>query len=306
VADKYPAMCAALSRYPLLRQGKVRDVYDLGTSLLIVATDRISCFDVVLPTPIPGKGQVLSALSRFWFEKTRDLLPNHFRTSDLGDLIKQDAGLAVLSGRAMIVQKAEPLPIEAIVRGYLFGSAWKEYQRCGAVCGIRLPEGMKESQKLPAPIFTPTTKAPAGTHDENINFEEVIQRVGKTTAEKMRQASLDLYTKASSYAAGRGIIIADTKFEFGLVDGRLTLIDEALTPDSSRFWPAAHYQVGKAPPSFDKQYVRDYLERLGWNKQPPAPVLPDQIVRETASKYEEARRLLTDATAGRPQDAISS
>lgn len=304
--DRQPMLRSALSRYPLIRQGKVRDVYDLGTSLLIVATDRISCFDVVLPTPIPGKGRVLSELSRFWFEKTRPILPNHFRTTDLGEWMAEDPGLGALAGRAMIVRKAEPLPIEAIVRGYLFGSAWKEYQRCGAVCGIRLPEGMQESQKLPEPIFTPTTKAPAGTHDENITFEEVVQRVGRSTAEEIREASLALYKQASAYAAERGIVIADTKFEFGLVDGRLTLIDEALTPDSSRFWPVSHYRIGTAPPSFDKQYVRDYLERLGWNKQPPAPELPDEIVRETASKYEEALRLLTDPKAGRSRDAASA
>ncbi|MBU4198483.1 MAG: phosphoribosylaminoimidazolesuccinocarboxamide synthase [Verrucomicrobia bacterium] len=275
----------------LLGRGKVRDIYDLDDALLIVATDRISCFDVVLPTPIPGKGRVLTEMSRFWFEKTRHIVPNHF-CMDLKEPLKKLLELDALAGRAMIVQKAEPLPVEVIVRGYLAGSAWKEYRQQGTVCGVKLSYGLCESEKLPEPIFTPATKAPQGEHDENISFEQMARIVGAELAESIRQASQRLYTEAAACAAQRGIIIADTKFEFGLVGGILTLIDEVLTPDSSRFWPMESYRIGTSPPSFDKQYVRDYLEGLGWNKQPPAPELPEEVIRKTSQKYVEALRLL--------------
>jgi phosphoribosylaminoimidazole-succinocarboxamide synthase len=289
-----PMQHSQIAGIPLLRRGKVRDVYDLGSVLLIVATDRISCFDVVLPTPISGKGRVLTQMSRFWFEKTRHNVPNHFCTMDLGEALGKTPEVEAVAGRSMIVQKAEPLPVEAVVRGYLAGSAWKEYGQEGTVCGIKLPKGLSESEKLPQPVFTPATKAPQGEHDENISLERMAQIVGTDLADAVRQASLRLYADAAAYAAQRGIIIADTKFEFGLVGGTLTLIDEILTPDSSRFWPMESYRIGTSPASFDKQFVRDYLEGLGWNKQPPAPELPVNVVRKTAGKYEEALRLLTD------------
>ncbi len=277
----------------LLCRGKVRDIYDLGDEILIVATDRSSCFDVVLPTPIPGKGRVLTKMSRFWFERTGHIIPNHLVGTGLGDLIDDEETVALLAGRAMIVNKARPLPIESVVRGYLSGSAWREYREKGTVCGIALPSGLRESDKLAEPIFTPATKAERGLHDENISFEGTVKIAGDDLAERIRQASLRLYVEASSYAAERGIIVADTKFEFGIIQGELTLIDEALTPDSSRFWPADGYEPGGPQPSFDKQFVRDYLESIGFDKKPPAPELPDEVVQKTADKYREALRLLT-------------
>jgi phosphoribosylaminoimidazole-succinocarboxamide synthase len=275
----------------LRARGKVRDIYELGDRLLIVATDRLSAFDVVLPTPIPDKGRVLTQLSLFWFEKLADIVPNHVISAsnfsgELAPFAQQ------LEGRAMLVRRTDPVPIECVVRGYISGSGWKEYQKSGAVCGISLPAGLHESDKLPEPIFTPSTKATTG-HDENISFDETVTRVGLPLAEKLRDVSLTIYRKASEHAAARGIIIADTKFEFGLHNGELIWIDEALTPDSSRFWPADQYSPGKAQPSFDKQYVRDYLERIGWNKQPPAPALPPDVVAATRDKYREAYRSVT-------------
>ena len=275
-------------------RGKVRDIYDLDDRLLIVATDRLSAFDVVLPTPIPDKGKVLTQLSLFWFEKLAHIVPHHLITTRnfTGELARY---AAQLEGRAMLCRRTEPVPIECVVRGYISGSGWKDYQKSGAICGIPLPQGLRESDKLPEPIFTPSTKAMTG-HDENISFEETVKVVGRPLAEKLRETSLAIYKQARDYAAERGIIIADTKFEFGIRDGVLIWIDEALTPDSSRFWPADQYSPGKAQPSFDKQFVRDYLERIGWNKQPPAPALPFEVVARTSEKYREAYRIL----AGKP------
>jgi len=272
-------------------RGKVRDIYELGDRLLIVATDRLSAFDVVLPTPIPDKGRVLTQLSAFWFDKLTDVVPNHVIsiTNFSGEL---SPFATALDGRAMLVRRTEPVPIECVVRGYISGSGWKDYQKTGAVCGIALPAGLRESEHLPEPIFTPSTKATTG-HDENISFEQTIERVGRRLAEKLRDTSLTIYQSAAEYAAARGIIIADTKFEFGLVADQMIWIDEALTPDSSRFWPGNQYSAGKAQPSFDKQYVRDYLERIGWNKQPPAPALPPDVVAKTREKYLEAYRGIT-------------
>ncbi|NDQ58504.1 MAG: phosphoribosylaminoimidazolesuccinocarboxamide synthase [Acidipila sp.] len=271
-------------------RGKVRDIYEVGDQLLIVATDRLSAFDVVLPTPIPDKGRVLTQLSLFWFEKLRGIVPHHVVTAKNFDgplaPFAQD-----LAGRAMLVRKTNPIQVECVVRGYLVGSGWKDYQKTGAVCGIPLPKGLRESDKLPAPIFTPSTKATSG-HDENISFEEVCKLTGRALAERLRDVSMEIYLRASEYAAERGIIIADTKFEFGLDGEELVWIDEALTPDSSRFWPAAGYEPGRAQPSFDKQFVRDYLERCGWSKQPPAPELPADVVAGTQGKYREAYRRL--------------
>lgn len=278
---------------PLLARGKVRDIYDLDDALLIVATDRISCFDVVLPTPIPDKGRVLTLLSRFWFKQTESIVRNHFLTMDIELAVGSLESLQPLKGRAMVVEKAHPLPVEAVVRGYLSGSAWKEYQQTSAVCGITLPPGLRESDKLPSPIFTPATKAPQGQHDENISFERMISIVGRDRAEAIRRTSLRLYDEAAAYAAQRGLILADTKFEFGVSKDELILIDEVLTPDSSRFWPVEGYAPGRPQPSFDKQYVRDYLEALRWTKQPPAPPLPPEVVRRTSEKYREALHRLT-------------
>jgi phosphoribosylaminoimidazole-succinocarboxamide synthase len=283
----------SLKEFPLIKRGKVRDVYDMGDALLIVATDRISCFDVVLPTPIPGKGAILTRMSEMWFGLTRNFVRNHFRSAEAPAAVTAEKDRRDLRGRVMVVDKAEALPVEAIVRGYLSGSGWVEYQRSGTVCGIRLPSRLGESEKLPEPIYTPSTKAPDGAHDENIPFEQTRDIVGARVAEDIRRASLRLYAEAAEYALRRGIIIADTKFEFGLVRGELTLIDEVLTPDSSRFWPAGRYAVGRSQPSFDKQYVRDYLNSIGWDKKPPAPILPEMVVRETSAKYREALRLLT-------------
>jgi phosphoribosylaminoimidazole-succinocarboxamide synthase len=272
-------------------RGKVRDIYELGDRLLIVATDRLSAFDVVLPTPIPDKGRVLTQLSMFWFEKLADIVPHHVISAKdfSGELAPYRDSL---DGRAMLVRRTNPIPIECVVRGYLSGSGWKDYQKTGAVCGIPLPAGLRESERLPEPIFTPSTKATTG-HDENISFAETVARVGRPLAARLRDTSLAIYRRAAEYAAARGIIIADTKFEFGLIGDQLIWIDEALTPDSSRFWPGDQYAPGKAQPSFDKQFVRDYLERIGWNKQPPAPALPPDVVAATRDKYREAYQRIT-------------
>ncbi len=272
-------------------RGKVRDIYELGDKLLIVATDRLSAFDVVLPTPIPDKGRVLTQLSVFWFEKLADVVPHHVITAK--DFTGELAPYAEsLRGRAMLVRRTEPAPIECVVRGYITGSGWKDYQKTGKICGIPLPAGLRESDRLPEPIFTPSTKATTG-HDENISFDETVARVGRKLAEQLRDTSLAIYKRAVEHAAARGIIIADTKFEFGLQGDQLIWIDEALTPDSSRFWPADHYAPGRSQPSFDKQYVRDYLEKIGWNKQPPAPALPPEVVAATTAKYREAYERIT-------------
>ncbi len=283
-----------LTSLPLLHRGKVRDIYAVDEQhLLIVQTDRLSAFDVILPTPIPGKGQVLTTLSNFWFGKLGHIIPNHLSGIAPESVVKTDAERTQVAGRAFVVKRLQPLPIEAIVRGYLVGSGWKDYQKTGAVCGIPLPAGLREAQKLPQPLFTPSTKAAMGEHDENISFEQAVKLLGAERANEVRAATLALYTKAAEYAATRGIIIADTKFEFGVDNaGKLYLIDEALTPDSSRFWPAEHYQVGSNPPSFDKQFVRDWLETSGWNKQPPAPRVPDDVLQKTSDKYHEALRRL--------------
>ena len=272
-------------------RGKVRDIYEIGGDLLIVATDRLSAFDVVLPTPIPDKGRVLTQLSLFWFEKLAKVVPHHVITAtDFTGALAPYADQ--IDGRAMLVRRTEPLPVECVVRGYIVGSGWKDYQKTGAICGIPLPAGLRESDKLPQPIFTPSTKATTG-HDENISFHETVARIGRPLAEKIRDVSIELYSGAADYAAERGIIIADTKFEFGLLNGELIWIDEALTPDSSRFWPATEYRPGVAQQSFDKQYVRDYLERIGWNKQPPGPALPADVVAATREKYREAYQRIT-------------
>ena len=275
----------------LLARGKVRDIYDLGDRLLIVATDRLSAFDVVLPTPIPDKGRVLTQLSLFWFDKLSEVVPQHVieARNFTGELAPYATDLA---GRAMLVRRTDPFPIECVVRGYMSGSGWKDYQKTGAICGIPLPTGLRESDKLPEPIFTPSTKATTG-HDDNISFEEAAARVGRPLAERLRDTSLTLYQRAAEHAAMRGIIIADTKFEFGMRGKELIWIDEALTPDSSRFWPADQYAPGNVQPSFDKQYVRDYLERIGWNKQPPAPALPPDVVSGTQQKYRDAYQRIT-------------
>jgi phosphoribosylaminoimidazole-succinocarboxamide synthase len=275
----------------LRARGKVRDIYEMGDRLLIVATDRLSAFDVILPTPIPDKGRVLTQLSLFWFDKLAKIVPNHVISASnfSGELAPY---AAALEGRAMLVRRTEPVPIECVVRGYLSGSGWKDYQKTGSVCGIALPSGLRESDRLPEPIFTPSTKATTG-HDENISFDETVARIGRPLAEKLRDTSLAIYKSAVAYAAERGIIIADTKFEFGLIGDDLIWIDEALTPDSSRFWPGNEYVPGKPQPSFDKQYVRDYLERIGWNKQPPGPALPLDVVAATRDKYREAYQRVT-------------
>ncbi len=278
-------------------RGKVRDIYDVDERhMLIVTTDRLSAFDVVLPTPIPGKGAVLTRLSNFWFARTRHILPNHLADIPLDTVLKDPAERKQVEGRAIVVRKLKALPVEAIVRGYLVGSGWKEYRKSGTVCGIPLPAGLQEADRLPQPIFTPSTKADVGQHDENISFDQAVELLGRELAERVRAASLAIYKDAAAYAIARGIIIADTKFEFGLDDnGTLTLIDEVLTPDSSRFWPADTYRPGSNPPSFDKQYVRDWLESIGWNKKPPGPELPPEVVARTVEKYREALTRLTGA-----------
>ncbi len=286
-----------LTSLPLLHRGKVRDIYGVDDEhLLIVQTDRLSAFDVILPDPIPGKGAVLTTLSNFWFNKLSHIIPNHLSGIAPESVVKTDVERAQIQGRAFVVKRLQPLPIEAIVRGYLVGSGWKDYQKTGAVCGIPLPAGLLEAQKLPQPLFTPSTKAAMGDHDENISFEQAVKLLGAERANEVRNATLALYTQAAEYAATKGIIIADTKFEFGVDKaGQLYLIDEALTPDSSRFWPADEYRVGSNPPSFDKQFVRDWLEASGWNKQPPAPQVPAEVLQKTSDKYHEALRRLMDS-----------
>jgi len=284
-----------LKSLKLRHRGKVRDIYDIDDRyMLIVTTDRLSAFDVVLGDPIPGKGAMLTAMSNFWFARTRKLIPNQVADIPLEQVLKDPAERALVEKQAVVVRKLKALPIEAIVRGYLVGSGWKEYQKSGTVCGIQLPTGLLEADKLPEPIFTPSTKAALGQHDENISFDKVAELIGRDLAEKVRQATIGIYKDCAEYALTRGIIIADTKFEFGLDEqGTLTLIDEVLTPDSSRFWPADQYKPGANPPSFDKQYVRDWLEASGWNKQAPAPTLPPEVIAKTAEKYREALTRLT-------------
>lgn len=279
-----------------IHQGKVRDIYDIdATHLLIVTTDRLSAFDVIMREPIPHKGAVLTAVSKFWFDKTRHIVPNHLTDIALESVVTDRAELAQLTGRSMVVKKLRALPVEAVVRGYLIGSGWKDYQRDGTICGIPLPTGLRLADRLPLPLFTPASKAPAGQHDENIDFPAVERAVGAALAARMRATSIALYNFACGHALSRGIIIADTKFEFGLdADGTLTLIDEALTPDSSRFWPVESYRPGISPPSFDKQFVRDYLESLQWDKRPPPPPLPPDIVRRTSENYRRGLSLLTE------------
>ncbi len=289
-----PVFETQMPELTLLKRGKVRDVYDLGDHLLIVATDRLSAFDVVLPDPIPDKGKILSQISLFWFDQMKPLMPNHVITSNVADYPEPCRQYAeILSGRSMLVQKAEPLPIECIVRGYISGSGWKDYQATGKISGIQLPGGLKESDKLPEPIFTPSTKAEAGEHDENIDFEAACETIGSALAEKIKSLSLAIYNRGAELAIEKGIIIADTKFEFGMSDGQLILIDEVLTPDSSRFWPKAAYTPGGPQKSFDKQYVRDYLISINWNKKPPAPNLPAAAIENTREKYQDALNQLT-------------
>ncbi|MGA8006587.1 MAG: phosphoribosylaminoimidazolesuccinocarboxamide synthase [Burkholderiales bacterium] len=285
---------SGIASLPRIGRGKVRDIYAVGDDkMLIVVSDRLSAFDVVLPDPIPDKGAVLTQMSNFWFERLAHVVPNHLTGIDPESVVRDAAEKAQVRGRSVVVKKLKPLPIEAVVRGYLIGSGWKDYQKSGKVCGIDLPKGLQQAQKLPEPIFTPATKAVEG-HDENISFAQTVKLIGRPLAEKVREVTIRLYTEAADYAAGKGIIIADTKFEFGTdAQGKLVLIDEALTADSSRFWPADSYRVGISPPSFDKQYVRDYLETLDWDKTPPAPRLPAEVIAKTSEKYREALERLT-------------
>ena len=276
----------------LLFRGKVRDVYDCGEELLLVASDRLSAFDVVFPTPIPGKGELLTQMSLFWFEKIKHIIPNHLSENPVRSVLRNEEQTALFEKRSMLVKKTKPLAVESIVRGYLAGSGWNDYQKPGTVCSISLPPGLREGQQLPEPIFTPSTKAPQGSHDENISFAQASILAGVEKMERVKENSLRIYKEARAYAEGCGIIIADTKLEFGLYKDQLILIDEVLTPDSSRFWPIDQYQVGMSPPSFDKQFVRDYLNRIGWNKKPPAPQLPHEIVEKTVEKYREALKRL--------------
>ena len=285
----------------LVHRGKVRDVYALSArELLIVATDRLSAFDVVLPDPIPGKGEMLCQISNFWFARTAHLMPNHLTGTAVADVLPRGSDANLYARRSVVAKRLKAVPVEAIARGYLIGSGWKDYQATGALCGIRLPAGMRQGERLPQALFTPSTKAPAGAHDENIGFDRVVALIGGDLAERVRAATLDIYAFAAAYAAERGIIIADTKFEFGTdEDGALYVMDEMLTPDSSRFWPADLYRAGTSPPSYDKQYVRDYLETLvkdgRWNKTPPGPALPDDVVQNSLARYLEAYRRLTDS-----------
>ncbi|HYF50329.1 MAG TPA: phosphoribosylaminoimidazolesuccinocarboxamide synthase [Planctomycetota bacterium] len=288
-----PVFETALPGLKLLARGKVRDVYDLGSELLIISTDRLSAFDCVLPTPIPDKGRVLNGLSRFWFSFLGDLPKNHLITTDVSQMGHGlDKHKDVLAGRSMLVKKAEVFPVECVVRGYLMGSGLKEYQEKGSVCGIALPRGLKNGSRLDQPIFTPATKAKEG-HDLNISFEQAAQQIGQANAEKLRELSISIYQRAAEHALSRGIIIADTKFEFGLYNGEIILVDEVLTPDSSRFWPREQWTPGQTQLSYDKQFVRDYLEGIGWNKQPPAPPLPENLVAKTREKYVEAYKKIT-------------
>lgn len=286
---------SSIKSLPLLHQGKVRDIYDIdANTMLLIATDRLSAFDVILPTPIANKGAILTEIANFWFEKLKHVVPNHLTGINPDSVVTDPAEKAQLGKRALVVKKLKPLPIEAIVRGYLVGSGWKEYKQAGTVCGIALPAGLQEASQLPEPIFTPSSKADVGDHDENITLEKCAQLLGKELAEQVARVSIQLYKEAATYALTRGIIIADTKFEFGLdANGVLHVIDEVLTPDSSRFWPAESYVVGKNPPSFDKQYVRDWLEASGWNKVAPGPELPAEVAAKTSEKYHEAFEKLT-------------
>ena len=284
-----------ISAYPLLSRGKVRDIYDVDEkTLLIVTTDRMSAFDVIMNEPIPYKGVILNQITLFWMEKFKDIIPNHLIESDVN---RFPAALAPwkdeLEGRAVIVRKAKPLPVECIVRGYITGSGWKDYKATGSVCGYKLPANLRESDKLEPALFTPSTKAELGKHDENISVAQAAELLGAETAAQVERTTLAIYEAGRTYAAGRGIIVADTKFEFGFIDGKLHLIDEVLTPDSSRFWPADQYKPGQGQPSFDKQYLRDWLEKQPWNKQPPPPALPEEIIKATASRYQEAYDILT-------------
>ncbi|MDP2400063.1 MAG: phosphoribosylaminoimidazolesuccinocarboxamide synthase [Burkholderiales bacterium] len=283
-----------LKSLPFLHRGKVRDIYAVGDDkLLVVQSDRLSAFDVILDDPIPGKGRVLTEVSYFWFEKLKHIVPNHLTGIDPATVVAPEER-AQIAGRAMVVHKYQPLMVEAVVRGYIIGSGWSDYQKTGAICGIQLPAGLKQAEKLAEPIFTPASKAPAGHHDENITYEDVVNTIGAANTAKVKEISIQLYTEAAAFAATRGIIIADTKFEFGTdAAGNIFLIDEALTPDSSRFWPAAEYRTGISPPSFDKQFVRDWLETQPWNKKAPAPRLPAAVLAKTAEKYREAQRMLT-------------
>ncbi|MFZ1344906.1 phosphoribosylaminoimidazolesuccinocarboxamide synthase [Thiothrix eikelboomii] len=292
-----PVLETNLQNLALLARGKVRDIYAIDDQhLLIVTTDRLSAFDVVMPTPIPNKGKILTQVALFWFDKLNAIIPNHLSQLSLDDLPLTAEEKQILTGRSMLVKRLKPLPIEAIVRGYLIGSGWKDYQLTGTVCGLALPAGLQLAEKLPQPIFTPSTKAEVGLHDINISFAQVEAKLGKDLAEQVRKVSIELYQQAAAYALERKIIIADTKFEFGLDrQGNLVLIDEILTPDSSRFWPAEHYQLGSNPPSFDKQFVRDYLDTLDWDKTDPGPYLPSAIVEKTAEKYQEVATLLTQS-----------
>lgn len=289
-----PVFETNLKHLPLLVRGKVRDIYDVDDKhMLIITTDRLSAFDVVLPEPIPNKGIVLTQVSNFWFDKLSHVIPNHFSDLTLNDLKLSKQEREMLEGRSVIVKKMKPLPVEAIVRGYIIGSGWKDYQETGEVCGIDLPEGLKQAERLPEVLFTPSTKAEVNGHDENISFKRMHALVGGFLADEVKRVSLQLYKEASEFALTKGIIIADTKFEFGLdEDGKLTLIDEILSPDSSRFWPANEYKVGTSPPSFDKQFIRDYLETLEWDKTPPGPYLPSEVLEKSADKYQEVADLL--------------
>jgi phosphoribosylaminoimidazole-succinocarboxamide synthase len=296
VLQSAPLFESRLQGLKKIHQGKVRDIYDVDAEhLLIVTTDRLSAFDVVLPDPIPFKGEVLTQISLYWFARTQHIVANHLAEVSLSDVVVDPEERAQLAGRAMLVKKLQALPIEAVVRGYLIGSGYKDYIRHGSVCGIALPPGLRIADELPEPLFTPASKAPAGQHDENIDFAAMVKSIGLDYASQIRRISLELYRYAAAHARARNIIIADTKFEFGVdAAGRVLLIDEALTPDSSRFWPMASYKPGISPPSFDKQFVRDYLESLHWNKKPPAPHLPQEILKRTSDNYREALRLLTE------------
>jgi phosphoribosylaminoimidazole-succinocarboxamide synthase len=291
-----PVMTTALTGLGPRHQGKVRDIYDLGDKLLLVATDRISAFDVVMTEPIPDKGRILTQLSAFWFRHLADLTPNHLVSLEVEEFPPACRPFReLLAGRTMLVRKCQPLPVECIIRGYLSGSGWAEYRQAGAIGGLGLPAGLMESQKLPEPVFTPSTKAELGTHDENISFAAMADRIGAELAAQVRDLSLALYRRALAWAEPRGIIIADTKFEFGLAEGQLLLIDEILTPDSSRFWPQEDYRPGGPQKSYDKQYLRDYLESLGWNKKPPPPPLPGDVIANTRARYLQALKALTGA-----------
>lgn len=292
--DTYAVKETDLAPLVLEARGKVRDVYRVDDKLLIVSTDRLSAFDVILPDPIPLKGKVLNSLSMFWMNETRHIVPNHVITAEVNRYPEACQPFAsVLQGRSVLVHKAEVFPVECVVRGYIIGSGWKDYQKTGEICGIPLPQGLKQAEKLPEPLFTPSTKARIGEHDENISFDRVKELLGEDRAVQLRDKSIELYLHGARLAESRGIIIADTKFEFGLVDGVLTLVDEAMTPDSSRFWPMDHYRTGISPPSLDKQFVRDYLESQDWDKKPPAPRLPEEIIRKTQEKYVDIYRILT-------------